>query len=165
MSVRRVLEVCRVSPLPLTLSKRIHSIEPDLYSRTVRTNLDGSFYTTQAAARQMAAQTPPGGSIIGISSISALVGGGLQAHYTPTKAGILSLMNSCAVALGKHSIRCNALVSIFEVRLPWHGKRVELYVMHQGQHIDIFHCACYSLRTAILTLSLFNSYQARSRHR
>lgn len=56
------------------------------------------------------AQSPPGGSIIGISSISALVGGGQQTHYTPTKAGVLSLMQSCAVALGKYGIRCNALL-------------------------------------------------------
>lgn len=53
---------------------------------------------------------PTGGSIIGISSISALVGGGLQTHYTPTKAGVLSLMQSMAVALGKYKIRCNALL-------------------------------------------------------
>lgn len=58
----------------------------------------------------MSTQVPSGGSIIGISSISALVGGGLQTHYTPTKAGILSLMQSMAVALGKHNIRCNALL-------------------------------------------------------
>jgi len=58
----------------------------------------------------MRSQTPQGGSIIGISSISALVGGGLQGHYTPTKAGVLSLMQSCAVALGKYGIRCNALL-------------------------------------------------------
>lgn len=55
-------------------------------------------------------QTPPGGSIIGISSISALVGGAGQTHYTPTKAGILSLMQSCACALGQYGIRCNALL-------------------------------------------------------
>ncbi|KAL8653027.1 MAG: hypothetical protein Q9210_002345 [Variospora velana] len=85
-------------------------IEPDLLSKTIRTNLDGSFYAVQAAARQMASQSPPGGSIVGVSSISALVGGGQQTHYTPTKAGILSLMQSCAVALGKHGIRCNALL-------------------------------------------------------
>ncbi|KAL8932860.1 MAG: hypothetical protein Q9211_006088 [Gyalolechia sp. 1 TL-2023] len=85
-------------------------IEPDLLSKTIRTNLDGSFYAVQAAARQMASQSPSGGSIIGVSSISALVGGGQQTHYTPTKAGILSLMQSCAVALGKHGIRCNALL-------------------------------------------------------
>lgn len=56
------------------------------------------------------AQSPAGGSIIGVSSISALVGGGEQTHYTPTKAGVLSLMQSCAVALGKYNIRCNALL-------------------------------------------------------
>jgi L-rhamnose 1-dehydrogenase len=58
----------------------------------------------------MSTQSPPGGSIIGISSISALVGGSQQAHYTPTKAGVLSLIQSCACALGKYNIRCNALL-------------------------------------------------------
>lgn len=58
----------------------------------------------------MSSQSPQGGSIIGISSISALVGGAQQAHYTPTKAGVLSLMQSCACALGKYNIRCNALL-------------------------------------------------------
>jgi L-rhamnose 1-dehydrogenase len=90
---------------------RNHRLEPSLLNHTVSTNLSGAFFATQAAARQMAlAQSPPGGSIIGISSISALVGGGEQTHYTPTKAGVLSLMQSCAVALGKYGIRCNALL-------------------------------------------------------
>ncbi|KAJ4385130.1 hypothetical protein N0V85_008212, partial [Neurospora sp. IMI 360204] len=76
-------------------------MDGDLFANTVRTNLDGAFYVVQAAARQMArGQTPPGGSIIGISSISALVGGAGQTHYTPTKAGVLSLMQSTACALG-----------------------------------------------------------------
>lgn len=58
----------------------------------------------------MSTQQPSGGSIIGISSISALVGGSRQAHYTPTKAGVLSLMQSAACALGRYGIRCNALL-------------------------------------------------------
>lgn len=58
----------------------------------------------------MVKQEPQGGSIIAISSISALVGGAGQTHYTPTKAGVLSLMQSCACALGKYNIRCNALL-------------------------------------------------------
>ena len=33
-----------------------------------------------------------------------------HSHYTPTKAGILSLMQSCAVALGKYNIRANAVL-------------------------------------------------------
>lgn len=51
-----------------------------------------------------------GGSIIGISSISAHLGGAQQVHYTPTKAAVLSMMQSEACALGKHGIRCNALL-------------------------------------------------------
>ncbi|TFK41197.1 hypothetical protein BDQ12DRAFT_429992 [Crucibulum laeve] len=80
------------------------------WERTRQVNLDGSFYIVQAVANQMKTQNPQGGSIIGISSISALVGGELQCHYTPTKAGILSLMQSCAVALGKYGIRANAIL-------------------------------------------------------
>jgi L-rhamnose 1-dehydrogenase len=41
---------------------------------------------------------------------SALVGGEMQTHYTPTKAGVHSLMQSCAVALGRHGIRCNSVL-------------------------------------------------------
>ena len=51
-----------------------------------------------------------GGSIIGISSISAHLGGAQQVHYTPTKAAVLSMMQSQACALGKYGIRCNALL-------------------------------------------------------
>lgn len=86
------------------------SMTPDLVNFTISTNLNGAFFAVQAAARQMSAQSPPGGSIIGISSISALVGGAGQTHYTPTKAGILSLMQSTACALGQYNIRCNALL-------------------------------------------------------
>ena len=84
-------------------------IEPVLFDRTVAINLGGAFYSCQAAARQMVKQGH-GGSIIGVSSVSALGGGGLQTHYTPTKAGVLSLMQSMAISLGKHQIRCNALM-------------------------------------------------------
>ena len=55
-------------------------------------------------------QSPPGGSILALSSISALVGGEFQTHYTPTKAGVHSLMQSAAIALGKHGIRCNSVL-------------------------------------------------------
>ncbi|TID26618.1 NAD(P)-binding protein [Venturia nashicola] len=84
-------------------------LEKSLFDTHISINLSGAFYTTQSAARQMKLQNH-GGSIIGVSSISALVGGAGQTHYTPTKAGVLSLMQSCACALGKYGIRCNALL-------------------------------------------------------
>lgn len=85
------------------------AVDRDLFENTVAINLSGAFYGCQAAAKQMVKQGH-GGSIIGVSSISALVGGAQQVHYTPTKSGILSLMQSCACALGKYDIRCNALL-------------------------------------------------------
>lgn len=81
----------------------------DTMRRTMEVNLFGTFYVAQAAANQMVRQGH-GGSIIAMSSISALVGGGQQTHYTPTKAGIHSLMQSCAIALGPHGIRCNSVL-------------------------------------------------------
>jgi len=77
--------------------------------RTMEVNLHGAYYMVQAAANQMVKQRE-GGAIVAISSISALVGGEMQTHYTPTKAGVHSLMQSCAVALGRHGIRCNSVL-------------------------------------------------------
>jgi len=77
--------------------------------RTMRVNLHGAYFMVQAAANQMVLQGR-GGAIVAVSSISALVGGEFQTHYTPTKAGVHSLMQSAAIALGKHGIRCNSVL-------------------------------------------------------
>ncbi len=82
---------------------------PETLERTLRVNLHGAYYMVQAAANQMVKQGD-GGAIIAVSSISALVGGEFQTHYTPTKAGVHSLMQSTAIALGKYGIRCNSVL-------------------------------------------------------
>ena len=84
-------------------------IPTQVFQHTMVLNLHGAFFVTQAVARQMKRQGH-GGAIIATSSISALVGGGMQAHYTPTKAGLHSLMQSCAIALGPYGIRCNSVL-------------------------------------------------------
>lgn len=81
----------------------------ETFERTMRVNMHGAYFMVQAAAKQMVAQGH-GGSIVAVSSISALVGGAYQTHYTPTKAGVHSLMQSTAIALGKHGIRCNSVL-------------------------------------------------------
>jgi L-rhamnose 1-dehydrogenase len=81
----------------------------ETFERTMRVNLHGAYFMAQAAANQMVRQGK-GGAIIAVSSISALVGGEYQTHYTPTKAGLHSLMQSVAIALGRHGIRCNSVL-------------------------------------------------------
>lgn len=84
-------------------------LPPETLTKTVGVNLLGAYFMVQAAANQMVRQGR-GGAIIAVSSISALVGGAYQTHYTPTKAGVHSLMQSTAVALGKYGIRCNSVL-------------------------------------------------------
>jgi L-rhamnose 1-dehydrogenase len=81
----------------------------ETFERTMKVNLHGAYWMTQAAANAMVAQGD-GGAIVAVSSISALVGGEYQTHYTPTKAGVHSLMQSAAIALGRHGIRCNSVL-------------------------------------------------------
>ncbi|CVL06483.1 related to short-chain alcohol dehydrogenase [Fusarium mangiferae] len=84
-------------------------IDKQMFDTSIKVNINGAFYACQTAARQMVKQGK-GGSIIGISSISALLGGGQQVHYTPTKAALLSMTQSMAIALAKDKIRVNALL-------------------------------------------------------
>ena len=84
-------------------------LPPSLLRRTMSVNFEGTFYVAQAAANRMKTQGR-GGSIIAISSISKLVGGEFQSHYTPTKAAQHALMQSAAIALGRHGIRCNSVL-------------------------------------------------------
>jgi L-rhamnose 1-dehydrogenase len=84
-------------------------LPPELLRRTMAVNYEGTFYVAQAAANRMKAQGR-GGAIIAISSISKLVGGEFQSHYTPTKAAQHALMQSAAIALGRFGIRCNSIL-------------------------------------------------------
>jgi len=107
-----------------------------LWRQVQDVNLNGAFFATQAAARLMSRQTPRGGSIIAISSISALVGGEFQSHYTPTKAGVKSMMESAAIGLGPLGIRCNSVLpgtietAINEEDLKDEGKRQRMVERH-----------------------------------
>ncbi|QBK31839.1 SDR family NAD(P)-dependent oxidoreductase [Roseitalea porphyridii] len=81
----------------------------DLMRKVFGVNMEGAFLVSQAVANRMVEQGH-GGAIVATSSISALVGGEFQSHYTPTKAGVHSLMQSVAIALGPHGIRCNSVM-------------------------------------------------------
>lgn len=79
------------------------------WNHTHDVNLKGAFFCTQAAAKLMVRSKTPG-RIVCISSISALKGGTVQAHYCPTKGGMISMMAAFAVCLGPHGITCNSVL-------------------------------------------------------
>lgn len=80
-----------------------------IWRRVQDVNLNGTYYCSHQASKILRDQGQ-GGRIISMSSISALVGGSFQTHYTPTKAGIRSLMQSLAIVLGPYGITCNSVL-------------------------------------------------------
>jgi acetoin reductase-like protein len=70
-------------------------------------NLKGVLFGIQAAGRVMVQQRS--GRIVNLSSIGAKRGSGLMAAYCASKAGVISLTRSAALALASYSITVNAV--------------------------------------------------------
>src|SRR5690606_1122351 len=83
----------------------------DVWTRTLMTNLAGAANVAYWAARQMIAQG--GGRIINVSSRGAYRGEADAPAYGASKAGLNSLTQSLAKALGKHRI------SVYGVAPGW----------------------------------------------
>src|SRR5699024_1304251 len=72
-------------------------------------NLDGTFLTLQAAARHMT-ERGGGGSLVAVSSTSAIHGAPRNEAYGASKTAVLGLVRALAVGLARHEIRVNALL-------------------------------------------------------
>ncbi len=92
----------------------------DDWDRIHEVNQRGLFFCLQAVAAQMVAQVPEAvkaagraagshGKIVNLSSISGRRGRPLAAHYAASKAAVISLTQSAALALAPYNINVNAI--------------------------------------------------------
>jgi NAD(P)-dependent dehydrogenase (short-subunit alcohol dehydrogenase family) len=72
------------------------------------TNLDGVFLTLRTAARHMIDKG--GGSLVAVSSTSAIHGAAGNEAYGASKTALLGLVRALAVGLARHNIRVNSLL-------------------------------------------------------
>ncbi len=85
------------------------------WDRMFAVNLKAVFFVMQTVARRMLEQSPmPGselrGKLIQTASIAAYRGGQLfTAHYSATKAGVVSITRTAAQALAPHGITSNCI--------------------------------------------------------
>jgi len=92
---------------------------PEVWARLLDTNLLGTFWCSRAARRMLCESR---GAIVNIASIAGMRGVGSSIPYGATKAGVIQLTRSLAVALAPE-IRVNA-ISAGTVRSGWHEKLV-----------------------------------------
>jgi NAD(P)-dependent dehydrogenase (short-subunit alcohol dehydrogenase family) len=85
--------------------RALGDLEASVWERTMAVDLGGTMFCCKHAVRAMA----QGGSIVTISSNSALAGDLSLTAYAAAKAGVNALTRSIATAYGKAGIRANAV--------------------------------------------------------
>ena len=80
----------------------------DSFDRLMAVNVKGTLFTLQAVARAMVAAKRPG-AIINMASQAGRQGEPHSAAYAASKAAVISLTRSAALALVDHGIRVNAI--------------------------------------------------------
>ncbi|WP_373084387.1 SDR family NAD(P)-dependent oxidoreductase [Sneathiella sp.] len=93
--------------------KSFLDIDDAEWHRVLGVNLDGVFYTMQAATRHMverAKNGDPGGRLVGTASLAAISGAARNEHYAATKGGVISMIRALAVEFAKYDITANAIL-------------------------------------------------------
>lgn len=96
----------------------VEELSLDAWRQSMAVNVDSVFLGCKAALPLMR-ESGPGGSIVNISSISAMVAAPNMAAYNASKAAVLMLTKSVALhcARDRSGIRCNSIHPTF-VRTP-----------------------------------------------
>lgn len=81
----------------------------DQWREVMAVNLDGVFLTLREAARVLIDQGE-GGSLVAVSSTSAIHGAAGNEAYGTAKTGVNGLVRALAVGLARHQIRVNSLL-------------------------------------------------------
>ncbi|MCC5951622.1 MAG: SDR family oxidoreductase [Acidimicrobiia bacterium] len=79
------------------------------WRRVTAVNLDGAFLTLREATRHFL-DRGEGGSLVAVSSVSAIDGAPGMQHYASAKAGLVAMIRGLAVELARHRVRCNAIL-------------------------------------------------------
>jgi sorbose reductase len=89
------------------------------WDKVIAVNLTGVFLSAQAEARQMIRQSPAGGKIINIASMSATIAN-CNASYDASKAGVVHMTRTLAAEWGRWNVNVNCISPSY-VLTPMHA--------------------------------------------
>ncbi|HET7618107.1 MAG TPA: 3-oxoacyl-ACP reductase FabG [Vicinamibacterales bacterium] len=78
------------------------------WDAVIQTNLSGAFYLTRLTVQRLLKHKRPG-SIVNVSSLTALRGAAGQTNYAASKAGLIGMTASLAREVAPYGIRVNAV--------------------------------------------------------
>jgi NAD(P)-dependent dehydrogenase (short-subunit alcohol dehydrogenase family) len=116
-------------------SNPLFDIDESGWDRIMSINLRGLFFCSQAVARQMVEQGA--GRIVNIASQGGKRPGLNSMHYGASKAGVISLTRSMALALAPHGINVNAVCpGYIDTPMSQHTERevVSLGLFAEGEY-------------------------------
>lgn len=101
--------------------RMIWNMTDEEWDGVIKTHLYGHFYCTRAAVIKMRELIKAGkqknGRIINFASHAGIEGSPGQPNYAAAKMGIVGFTYSCANALGRYGITCNAVTPLAQTRM------------------------------------------------
>lgn len=98
---------CVVNNAGIVRDRIFHKMSVDEWDSVLKVHLYGAFFVSRAAARHFREQAS--GSMIHMTSTSALIGNFGQANYSAAKLGIAALSKSIALDTQKFNVRSNCI--------------------------------------------------------
>jgi 3-oxoacyl-[acyl-carrier protein] reductase len=83
----------------------VHAMDDARWRRTMRENVDATFYVSRAAARAM----PQGGRIVHVSSTAGQRGEAFHADYGASKGAMISFVKGQAIELARQGVTVNVV--------------------------------------------------------
>jgi NAD(P)-dependent dehydrogenase (short-subunit alcohol dehydrogenase family) len=109
----------------------------ELWRRVLSVNLEGAFFTLREAARHLV-DRGEGGSLVAVSSVSAIHGAPMAQPYAASKAALLAVMRGLAVELARHRIRANTVIPGWtETEMTEAGRQNEKFLSNTTQRTPI----------------------------
>ena len=105
--------------------KNLDELTEEIWDRVLAVNVKGTFFCSRAAAKVMLSQGS--GCIVNVASTAGLHASGSSIAYAASKAAVISMTKTLALALGP-SIRVNAVAPGF-VNTRWNTDRPEMLSM------------------------------------
>ncbi|MNQ79154.1 putative short-chain type dehydrogenase/reductase [compost metagenome] len=111
--------------------KMFHRLTPEDFDAVVKVHLYGCFNLSHAAAQHFRAQG--GGSLVNMTSNSAVIGNRGQANYCAAKLGIVGLSKAMALDMAAFNVRSNCIAPLAWSRMT---ETIPAKTEEQARHVE-----------------------------